>query len=387
MPKEYSVYDFTPVQHPADDPNSNIITTHFQFSYLHDTILKLDELGHDMPTKYKMLERYTNTSVMDVKMNDRAAYELFESCAPLGVTPDDIGCNLGTLGLPEMGTRFIQGVLEDAKPKTFADLLQISGLTHGTDVWLGNAQDLIKAGTCTISEVVGTRDGIMLYLIRHGLENKLSFDIMEAVRKGKGVKPEWEAEMLAHDVPEWYIASCKKIKYMFPKAHAAAYVMSAIRLAWYKIYYPMEFYAAYFTVAPGGFDGEIVMRGRGAVSATIEELSKKPDATQKEAETVTALSLAREALARGVQFLPVDLYKSDATAFLPENGKIRLPFAALGGLGEGAAQKIVEARADGEFFSIEELRERAKLNKSVIEILSRNGALKNLSETNQYTFF
>ncbi len=387
VPKEYSVYDFTPVQHPADDPNSNIITTHFQFSYLHDTILKLDELGHDMPTKYKMLERYTNTSVMDVKMNDRAAYQLFESCAPLGVTPDDIGCNLGTLGLPEMGTRFIQGVLEDAKPKTFADLLQISGLTHGTDVWLGNAQDLIKAGTCTISEVVGTRDGIMLYLIRHGLENKLSFDIMEAVRKGKGVKPEWEAEMLAHDVPEWYIASCKKIKYMFPKAHAAAYVMSAIRLAWYKIYYPMEFYAAYFTVAPGGFDGEIVMRGRGAVSATIEELSKKPDATQKEAETVTALSLAREALARGVQFLPVDLYKSDATAFLPENGKIRLPFAALGGLGEGAAQKIVEARADGEFFSIEELRERAKLNKSVIEILSRNGALKNLSETNQYTFF
>ena len=229
--------------------------------------------------------------------------------------------------------------------------------------------------------------GIMLYLIRHGLENKLSFDIMEAVRKGKGVKPEWEEEMLKHDVPEWYIASCKKIKYMFPKAHAAAYVMSAIRLAWYKIYYPMEFYAAYFTVAPGGFDGDIVMRGRGAVSATIEELSKKPDATQKEAETVTALSLAREALARGVVFLPVDLYKSDATAFLPENGKIRLPFAALGGLGEGAAQKIVEARADGEFFSIEELRERAKLNKSVIEILSQSGALKNLSETNQYTFF
>ena len=193
--------------------------------------------------------------------------------------------------------------------------------------------------------------------------------------------------MLKHDVPEWYIASCKKIKYMFPKAHAAAYVMSAIRLAWYKIYYPMEFYAAYFTVAPGGFDGDIVMRGRGAVSATIEELSKKPDATQKEAETVTALSLAREALARGVVFLPVDLYKSDATAFLPENGKIRLPFAALGGLGEGAAQKIVEARADGEFFSIEELRERAKLNKSVIEILSQIGALKNLSETNQYTLF
>ena len=387
VPKEYSVYDFTPVQHPADDPNSNIITTHFQFSYLHDTILKLDELGHDMPTKYKMLEKYTGTSVMDVKMNDRSVYELLESTAPLGVTEEDIDCSIGTLGLPELGTRFVQQVLVEAKPRTFADLLQVSGLTHGTDVWLGNAQDLIRDGICTISEVVGTRDGIMLDLIRYGLDNGTSFTIMESVRKGKGLKPEWEEDMRAHNVPEWYIDSCKKIKYMFPKAHAAAYVMSAIRLAWYKIYYPMEFYAAFFTVAPGGFDGELIMRGRGAVTATINELSKKDDATQKDAETISSMSLAREALARGVQFLGVDLYKSDATAFLPENGKIRLPFSSLGGLGEGAAQKIVEARADGEFFSIEELRERAKLTKSVIEILSRNGVLDNLSETNQYTFF
>ena len=387
VPKEYSVYDFTPVQHPADDPNSNIVTTHFQFSYLHDTILKLDELGHDMPTKYKMLERYTNTSVMDVKMNDRSVYELLESTEPLGVTPEDIDCPIGTLGLPELGTRFVQQVLVEAKPRNFADLLQVSGLTHGTDVWLGNAQDLIRDGICTISQVVGTRDGIMLDLIRYGLDNGLSFTIMESVRKGRGLKPEWETEMRAHDVPEWYIDSCKKIKYMFPKAHAAAYVMSAIRLAWYKIYYPMEFYAAFFTVAPGGFDGELVMRGRGAVTATINELSKKEDATQKDAETISAMSLAREALARGVQFLPVDLYKSDATAFLPENGKIRLPFAALGGLGEGAALKIVESRADGEFFSIEELRERAKLNKSVMDILQRNGVLKDMSETNQFTFF
>ncbi|MBQ4556634.1 MAG: PolC-type DNA polymerase III [Clostridia bacterium] len=387
VPKEYSVYDFTPVQHPADDPNSSIVTTHFQFSYLHDTILKLDELGHDMPTKYKMLEKYTNTSVMDVKMNDRSVYELLESTAPLGVTEEDIDCPIGTLGLPELGTRFVQQVLVEAKPRTFADLLQVSGLTHGTDVWLGNAQDLIRDGICTISQVVGTRDGIMLDLIRYGLDNGNSFTIMESVRKGKGLKPEWEEDMRAHNVPEWYIDSCKKIKYMFPKAHAAAYVMSAIRLAWYKIYYPMEFYAAFFTVAPGGFDGELIMRGKGAVTATINELSKKEDATQKDAETISSMSLAREALARGVQFLGVDLYKSDATAFLPENGKIRLPFSSLGGLGEGAAQKIVEARADGEFFSIEELRERAKLTKSVIEILSRNGVLDNLSETNQYTFF
>ena len=387
VPKEYSVYDFTPVQHPADDPTSNIVTTHFQFSYLHDTILKLDELGHDIPTKYKMLEKYTNTSVMDVKMNDRSVYQLLESCAPLGVTEDEIGCPLGTLGLPELGTRFVQGVLEEAKPRTFADLLQIAGLTHGTAVWLGNAQDLIRDGICTISEVVGTRDGIMIDLIRYGLENSLAFEIMEKVRKGKGLKPEWEEEMRAHGVPEWYIGSCKKIKYMFPKAHAAAYVMSAIRLAWYKIYYPMEFYAAYFTVAPDGMDGATVIRGRGAVSAKINELSHKEDATANDEKTVAALMLAREALARGVQFLPVDLYKSDAKAYLPENGRIRLPFASLAGLGEGAAEKIVESRADGEFFSIEELRERAKLNKSVVEILAANGVLGGMNETNQYTLF
>lgn len=388
VPKEYEIYDFTPVQHPADDPNSDIITTHFQFSYLHDTILKLDELGHDMPTKYKMLERYTNTSVMDVPMNTRAAYDLFASCEALGVTKEDIGCELGTLGLPEMGTRFIQQVLIDAKPKNFADLMQISGLTHGTDVWLGNAQDLIKAGICDISQVVGTRDGIMLYLIRHNLENAMAFKIMEDVRKGRGLKPEYEKAMLEHDVPEWYIASCKKIKYMFPKAHAAAYVMSAIRLAWYKVYYPMEFYAAYFTVAPGGFDGEVVMRGRDAVTALINSIAEKgTDATQKEAETSTAMMLAREALARGIKFLPVDLLKSDSKAFLPEDGKIRLPFASLNGLGESAAQNIVETRKTVEFYSIEELRQSAGLNKAVIDILRSNHVLDHLQLTNQMTFF
>ena len=389
VPMEYDIYDFTPVQHPADDPKSSIITTHFQFSYLHDTILKLDELGHDMPTKYKMLERYTNTSVLDVKMNDPKVYELFASTAPLGIRSEDIsGCELGTYGLPEMGTHFIQQVLIDAKPKNFADLLQISGLTHGTDVWLGNAQDLIKAGICDISQVVGTRDGIMLYLIRHGLENSMAFKIMEDVRKGKGLKPEYEEAMLAHDVPEWYIASCKKIKYMFPKAHAAAYVMSAIRLGWYKIYYPMEFYAAFLTVAPGGFDAEIVVKGKKHVAAVIKSIQGKgTEATQKEAEQATTLQLVEEALARGIRFLPVDLERSDATAYLPEDGKIRMPFMSLPGLGETAAQNIVKARADGEFFSIEDLRHRASLTKAVIEILQRNHVLDGLSETNQFSFF
>ncbi len=389
VPNEYDIYDFTPIQHPADDPNADTITTHFQFSYLHDTILKLDELGHDIPTKYKMLEKYTNTSVLDVKMNDKTIYELFASTKPLGITPEQIGgSQLATFGIPEFGTRFLQQVLVEAKPKNFADLVQISGLTHGTDVWLGNAQELIKNGTCDISEVVGTRDSIMLYLISHGLESKLSFDIMESVRKGRGLKPEWEAAMLEHDVPEWYIWSCKKIKYMFPKAHAAAYVMSAIRLAWYKIYYPMEFYAAFLTVAPGGFDAEIVGRGYDGVNAVIKELEDKGnDATQKEHQTCQTLYLVREALARGVKFLNVDLKKSDGTAFLPENGKIRMPFNSLPGLGENAAEKILEARAKYDIYSVEDLREHTGISKTVIELLRRNHVLDGLSETNQFSLF
>ena len=389
VPNEYDIYDFTPIQHPADDPNAETVTTHFQFSYLHDTILKLDELGHDMPTKYKMLEKYTNTSVLDVKMNDKTIYELFASTRPLGITPDHIGgCQLATFGIPEFGTSFLQQVLLEAKPKNFADLLQISGLTHGTDVWLGNAQELIKAGTCTISEVVGTRDSIMLYLISHGLESKLSFDIMEAVRKGKGLKPDWEAEMVAHGVPDWYIWSCKKIKYMFPKAHAAAYVMSAIRLAWYKIYYPMEFYAAFLSVAPGGFDAEVVGRGLTGVNATIKELEAKGnEASAKDKEQLNTLFLVREALSRGVKFLNVDLARSDASAFLPEDGKIRMPFNSLPGLGDGAADKIIAAREEYDLYSIEELRLRTGISKTVVEILRRNHVLDKLSETNQFSMF
>ena len=389
VPREYDVYDFTPVQHPADDPNSDIVTTHFAFTYLHDTILKLDELGHDIPTKYKWLEKYTNTSVMDVKMNDRAVYRLFESTDPLGITPEDVGCPLGTLGLPEMGTRFIQSVLVDAKPKNFADLMQISGLTHGTDVWLGNAQDLIKDGICDISQVIGTRDGIMLVLIQqYGLENAQAFKIMEDVRKGKGLKPEYEQSMRDHGVPDWYIASCKKIKYMFPKAHAAAYVMSAIRLGWYKIYYPLEFYAAFLSVAPGGFDAEIAMSGRANIKTVMEEIRKKgTEATQKEKETVDTFQMVTEMYARGLKFLPVDLFKSDAFAFKPEDGKIRMPFTALAGLGDKAAQKIVEVRDRENLLSIEELQTKAGLSKAVVDLLRKNGAFGDLTETSQLSFF
>lgn len=388
VPREYEVYDFTPVQHPADDPNSDIVTTHFAFSYLHDTILKLDELGHDIPTKYKWLETFSDTSVMDVPMNDPDVYELFLSTKPLGITPEDIDAPIGTFGLPEFGTRFLQQVLVDAKPKNFADLLQISGLTHGTDVWLGNAEELIKKGVCDISKVIGCRDNIMNDLIRYGVENSLSFKIMESVRKGKGLTPEWEAEMKAHDVPDWYIWSCKKIKYMFPKAHAAAYVMSAIRLGWYKVHIPIAFYCAMFTVAPGGFDAEVIMQGRSYVTSTIKDIEKRgKEASPKEQASIPALQLANECMARKIRFLPIDIEKSHSYAFLPENGAIRMPFSALPGLGENAAQKIIQAREEEPFFSVEDLQIRAGLTKSVIEILRKNRVLDNLNETDQLSFF
>ena len=388
VPREYDVYDFTPVQRPADDPNSDITTTHFAFSYLHDTILKLDELGHDIPTKYKWLETFSNTSVMDVPMNAKEVYELFHTTKPLGIAPSDIDSEIGTFGLPEFGTRFLQQVLVDAKPKNFADLLQISGLTHGTGVWLGNADELIKQGICDISKVIGCRDNIMNDLIRYGLENSLSFKIMESVRKGKGLTPEWEEEMRKNNVPEWYIGSCKKIKYMFPKAHAAAYVMSAIRLGWYKVNIPIAFYGAMFTVAPGGFDAEIVGKGRGHVISTIKEIEKMgKEASPKEIASISSLQLANECMARGFKFLPVDIEKSHSYVFQPENGNLRMPFSALAGLGENAAANIVAARNEEPFFSVEDLQIRAKLSKSVIEILRVNGALDNLNETDQLSMF
>ena len=390
VPKEYEIYDFCPVQHPADDPNSDIVTTHFTFEYLHDTLLKLDELGHDIPTKYKWIERFSDTSVMDVPMNAREVYDLFLSTKPLGISPEDIDANLGTYGLPEFGTRFVMKMVEEAKPRSFADLLQISGLSHGTDVWTGNAQDLIKDGICDISHVIGCRDNIMNDLIRYGVENAHAFKIMEAVRKGKGLTPEWEAEMKEHNVPDWYIGSCKKIKYMFPKAHAAAYVMSAIRLGWYKVHMPLAFYAAMFTVAPGGFDAAIVMGGKSKVVATLKDIDKRTKdrtATPKEQASVPTLQLINEAMARHIRFLPIDIEKSDAKAFLPENGAIRMPFSALAGVGENAAENIIKARNEEPFFSVEDLQIRAGLNKSVVETLRQAGVLDNINETDQLSMF
>jgi len=399
VPRERDVYDFTPVQHPADDPKSDIVTTHYAFSYLHDTILKLDELGHDIPTKYKYLEKFSGVSIDSVAMNDRTVYQLFESTEPLGIpqmSREDhntraLGLSVGTLGLPEMGTSFIQQVLLDAKPKNFADLLQVSGLTHGTDVWLGNAQDLIKNGTCTISKVVGTRDGIMLDLIKYGVEKSMSFKIMEKVRKnkkGEKLPDEMFAAMNAAGVPEWYQQSLQKIKYMFPKAHAAAYVMSSIRLAWYKVHKPAAFYCAILTVAPEGFVGEIAAKGQ---AATVEELLRIDklgmDATANEKKTASTMQLANECMLRGIKFLPVDLNKSEANWFVPEGNHIRMPFTALSGLGENVALSIVEERNKAPFVSIEDLRERGKVNKGIIDMLRANGVLDGLNESDQMSVF
>ena len=389
VPKEMEIYDFCPVQHPAEDASSDIVTTHFTFEYLHDTLLKLDELGHDIPTKYKWLERYSNTSVMDVPMNDKAVYDLFLSTDPLGVKPEDIGgARIGTYGLPEFGTRFVMKMVEEAKPKSFADLLQISGLSHGTDVWTGNAQDLINNGICDISHVIGCRDNIMNDLIAYGVDPSLSFQIMESVRKGKGLSPEWVKAMTESNVPEWYMDSCRKIKYMFPKAHAAAYVMSAIRLGWYKVYMPIVFYAAMFTVSSVGLDAEIIMRGRRGVRAELDRIEKLgKEASQKEQQSVAMLQLVNECYARGIKFLPINLKRSDHKAFLPENGSIRLPFSSLSGLGDNASQNIIEARENEDFFSVEDLQIRAKLSGSVIEVLRKNGVLDGLSETDQLSLF
>ena len=390
VPKEYEIFDFCPVQHPANDASTGIVTTHFTFEYLHDTLLKLDELGHDMPTKYKMIEQYTNTSVLDVPMNDPEVYELFLSTKPLGSEDllKDLKCTVGTYGLPEFGTKFVQQMLVDAKPKNFSDLLQISGLSHGTDVWLGNAQDLIKAGTCTISNVVGTRDSIMLYLIYNGLEKGIAFKIMEDVRKGRGLTADFEKTMRDNKIPDWYIDSCKKIKYMFPKAHAAAYVISAIRLGWYKVHMPLEFYAAYLSVAPGGFEASMVANGKKGILARIAEVEAKGnEATQKEKETIVALQIAYECLARGIEFLPVDFTKSDSFKFLPENGKIRLPFSSIDGIGENAAIKIREARESNEVFSVEDFQQKTMLSKAVMEILESNHVFDNMSKTNQLSIF
>ena len=394
VPDTYEIYDFCPIQHPADDVAGGLLTTHFEFKYLHDTLLKLDELGHDMPTFYKYFEEYTGIPVDSIPMNDPRVYSLLTSPEELGVTPEQIDSQTGTFGIPEMGTNFVRGMLVEARPRNFSELIQISGLSHGTDVWTGNADELIRSGTCTIAEVIGCRDSIMLYLLRKGLEPKMAFDIMEAVRKGKvakgGFKPGWEEAMREHEVPDWYIESCRKIKYMFPKAHAVAYLMSAIRLMWFKLYRPAEFYAVYFTVRGDDIDYEAAVGGAAVARAHMEAVKRrlKEEKNAKDEDVLVSLQLVNEMLSRGYAFLPIELGKSRGNKYIVEDGKVRLPFCALKGVGGTAAASLERATIDGqEYISVEELQQATGVTSAVLESLRTAGVLADLPESSQVSFF
>lgn len=388
VPKSMEIYDFTPIQYPADDKESGTITSHFDFHSIHDTLVKLDILGHDDPTVIRMLEDLTGIDARSIPIGEKTTMKLFSSTDPLDVSPEEIGSVVGTFGIPEFGTKFVRQMLEDTRPTTFAELIRISGLSHGTDVWLNNAQDLIRSNTATLVEVISTRDDIMLYLMYQGMEPTLAFKIMENVRKGKGLTPEMEEVMVSNNVPKWYIDSCKKIKYMFPKAHAVAYVIMAFRIAYFKVYYPKAFYAAYFTVRGDDFDAELILQGRDAIKEKIRYLdSRGNDLSAKEKNLLTILEVALEMYARGFNFEPIDLYRSDAVSFLVTEKGLRPPLKALQGVGENAAKSIAEARSKGEFVSIEDFRERTKVTKTVIEVMKSNNILKNIPETSQLSLF
>ena len=393
VPKEVEIYDFCPVQHPADDPTSDIITTHFEYHSIDANLLKLDELGHDDPTMIKHLEDLTGVNAQEIPLDDPEVMSLFNSNRALHYvddTPDPILGDLGCLAVPEFGTKFVRGMVSDTKPTTFDDLLCISGLSHGTDVWLGNAADLVASGI-PLKECICCRDDIMNYLIGKGVAPKLAFQTMESVRKGKGLKPEMEEAMKANDVPDWYIDSCKKIKYMFPKAHAVAYVMMAFRIAWFKVHRPLAFYSAYFSIRAKGFDAACMIRGDKVCMEKIQELHRKDvDKTISAAEkdTQTTLEVCHEFYKRGFTFAPMDIYKSDATKFLvTENGLIP-PFTYMPGIGEQAAINLVEERKNGPFLSAEELSVRCpKVSKSVIELLDEIGALGSMPKSTQISLF
>lgn len=390
LPKGLDVHLFTPLQKPADDEKTNTITTHFDYHAISSRLVKLDILGHDDPTVLKMLEDLTGVDCRSLPLDDVQVLSLFRGTEALGVDAKELGSHTGTLGIPEFGTKFVRQMLEDTKPQNFSDLLMISGFSHGTDVWLNNAQDLIRSGTAKVSEVIATRDDIMIYLTQKGLAPDKAFKIMEDVRKGKGVRNEDVMLMEAAHVPDWYVASCRKIKYMFPKAHATAYVMMALRIAWYKVYYPAAFYASFFTVRADEFDADVIIGGIPGIREEMSKITKKgQEATQKEEKFYTILELALEMNLRGIKLRRVDLTKSAALKFqIIEDGKALLPpFVSLQGLGETAAQAIVRGREEKPFISQEDLQLRAKISKKIMEVLNGHGCLADLPLGDQISLF
>ena len=389
IPNYKEVYDITPIQYPANDVNCGVITTHFDYHSISGRILKLDILGHDVPTIIRMIEDITGLDATTIPLDDKETMSIFTSTEALGVTPEEINCPIGSLAIPEFGTSFVRQMLLDTKPTTFAELVRISGLSHGTDVWLNNAQDLVVDKVVEFKDVISTRDDIMNYLLFKGLPPKMAFTIMENVRKGKGLKPEFIEEMNKHDVPQWYVDSCQKIKYMFPKAHAVAYVMMSFRLAYYKVHYPAAFYATYFTTKAQDFDADLIVGGLDSIKQKINEIHELGnDATAKDKTMLTVLEVALEMYARKIKIIPVDIYKSDATKFIVvDDSTILPPMIALQGVGENAAINIQKERESGEFISKEDLRKRTKISKTVVETLSNHGSLNDMSEKNQLSLF
>jgi DNA polymerase-3 subunit alpha (Gram-positive type) len=366
VPDYTDIYNFTPIQRPADDTDSNIITTHFDYHSISGRLLKLDILGHDVPSIIKMLEDMTGFEVSNIPLDDPKTMSLFTTTESLGISLEEIDCKVGSLGIPEFGTKFVRQMLIDTQPGTFAELVRIAGLSHGTDVWLNNAQELIKSGTATLKEVIATRDDIMLFLIYKGVNPKTSFKIAENVRKGRGLTPEYEEAMREKDIPEWYIDSCKKVKYLFPKAHATAYVMMSFRIAYYKVFYPEAFYAAYYTVKLDDFDSDLFVRGKDSVKARWIEIDRLGNnATTKEKNLMTLIEVVYEMYLRNIRLLPVDLYKSDPKKFIVTSEGILPPLASLQGVGTNAAQNIANTRQESSFISMDDLRERAKVSAAV----------------------
>ncbi|MDE5718396.1 MAG: PolC-type DNA polymerase III, partial [Lachnospiraceae bacterium] len=389
LPMGEDINSFTPVQHPANDMTTDIVTTHFDYHSIDHNLLKLDILGHDDPTMIRMLQDLTGIDPTAIPLDDKGVMSLFQSTEALGITPEQIGgCKLGCLGIPEFGTEFVIQMVIDAKPKCFTDLVRISGLSHGTDVWLGNAQTLIEEGLATISTAICCRDDIMIYLMQQGVDPSLSFTIMESVRKGKGLKDEWIKAMKEQNVPDWYIGSCKKIKYMFPKAHAAAYVMMAWRIAYCKINYPLAYYAAYFSIRASAFSYEIMCQGQAHLESVMADYKRRSDElSKKEQDTQKDMRIVQEMYARGFDFVPIDIFTAQSRLFQIVDGKLMPSLNSIDGLGEKAADAIVEAAKDGPFLSKDDFRDRTKVSKSVIDLMSQLGLLGNIPESNQISIF